>query len=312
MTELRNYVDSSVEKVYKKMIQKQTLDYVLSMKNKYSTYPNIKMSIWKAIEKLNNIVDESDPDTEHPQIVHACQTGAFISYVYLEKGSNKLNNNIKIKELFSKKEWNDLPICIKEDYERYCNLDIYYGYIKEWDWLPLIGFIHDLGKVLVLPEFGELEQWSVVGDTFPVGCKYTNKNLYYKKKYHKSNPDYIKYNCFNGIYELNCGFDNIHMSYGHDEYLSSVLKKNNTKLPNEAIYLIRYHSFYAWHNPKNSSIRGYTNLASMYDWKMLPLLKAFQKADLYSKVEKKPNIKEVKKIFGPLIKKYIGDEYLIW
>ena len=36
MTELRNYVDSSVEKVYKKMIQKQTLDYVLSMKKKYS------------------------------------------------------------------------------------------------------------------------------------------------------------------------------------------------------------------------------------------------------------------------------------
>ena len=56
------------------------------------------------------------------------------------------------------------------------------------------------------------------------------------------NPD-IKnplYQTKYGIYEPNCGFDNTHMSYGHDEYLYQVCKKY---LPVEALYIIRYHSF---------------------------------------------------------------------
>jgi len=60
--------------------------------------------------------------------------------------------------------------------------------------------------------------------------------------------------------------------------------KNRVNLPLEGIYIIRYHSFYAWHNPKNG-IRAYTHLADEKDWKMLPLLKFFQKCDLYSKIE---------------------------
>lgn len=38
-------------------------------------------------------------------------------------------------------------------------------------WFVLTGFIHDLGKVLCL--YGE-PQWAVVGDTFPVGCAYSD------------------------------------------------------------------------------------------------------------------------------------------
>ena len=39
-------------------------------------------------------------------------------------------------------------------------------------WFILTGLIHDLGKILCL--FGE-EQWAVVGDTFPLGCKFSEK-----------------------------------------------------------------------------------------------------------------------------------------
>jgi hypothetical protein len=38
------------------------------------------------------------------------------------------------------------------------------------DWFHLVGFIHDLGKVLAHPAFGAQPQWAVVGDTFPTGC----------------------------------------------------------------------------------------------------------------------------------------------
>ena len=50
-----------------------------------------------------------------------------------------------------------------------------------------------------------------------------------------------------GIYEPNCGLDKIMMSWGHDEYLYQVLKANGSKLPDEAHYMIRFHSFYPWH-----------------------------------------------------------------
>ena len=41
--------------------------------------------------------------------------------------------------------------------------------------------------------------------------------------------------------------DNCHISYGHDEYLYQLLKFNNINLPNEALYIIRYHSLYLHH-----------------------------------------------------------------
>src|SRR6266576_3065777 len=42
-------------------------------------------------------------------------------------------------------------------------------------WFILTGFLHDLGKVLCL--YGE-PQWAVVGDTFPVGCRYSDQIVF--------------------------------------------------------------------------------------------------------------------------------------
>lgn len=49
------------------------------------------------------------------------------------------------------------------------------------------------------------------------------------------------------MYKPNCGLDQVLMSFGHDEYLYQVLVKNGTSLPEEALYCVRYHSFYPWH-----------------------------------------------------------------
>ena len=53
------------------------------------------------------------------------------------------------------------------------------------DWFHLVGLIHDLGKVLAL--YGE-PQWSTVGDTFPVGCAFSNKCVF--PEFFKENTDY--------------------------------------------------------------------------------------------------------------------------
>lgn len=49
------------------------------------------------------------------------------------------------------------------------------------------------------------------------------------------------------MYKPNCGLDQLLLSWGHDEYLYNLLIHNKSKLPKEALYMIRYHSFYPWH-----------------------------------------------------------------
>src|SRR5688572_9102494 len=108
-------------------------------------------------------------------------------------------------------------------------------------WFVLAGFVHDLGKILCL--WGE-PQWAVVGDTFPTGCRYSDKIVF--PQYFADNPDSQnpRFQSELGVYEEGCGLDEVQLSWGHDEYIYQVTKDY---LPAEAQYMLRYHSFYPWH-----------------------------------------------------------------
>lgn len=164
------------------------------------------------------------------------------------------------------------------------------------DWFVLTGFLHDLGKVLCL--FGE-PQWAVVGDTFPVGCKHSDKIVY--PEFFEANPDSKdeRYNTKYGVYEPNCGLRNVHMSWGHDEYLYQMLKDY---LPEPALYMIRYHSFYAQHRE-----HAYDHLMDAHDHAMFEWVNKFNPYDLYSKVPVPPNVKELKPYYEDLIAKYLPE-----
>ena len=192
----RDYGDQvrdSVREFYHQNHGLQTVDFVRSSREKYLPLRTRRMGIWQAMDYLNDLVDDSDPDTELPQIAHAVQTGESI----------------------------------RAD--------------GHPDWFVLTGLIHDMGKVLCL--FDE-PQWAVTGDTFPVGCRYSESVVYHE--FFQQNPDWDNedYQTVNGIYESGCGLDKVLMSWGHDEYLYNVVKNF---VPREAQYMIRYHSFYAAH-----------------------------------------------------------------
>lgn len=284
---------SKIEKTYKKMLENQNIEFVNEMTEDFFMSNPVDYNIWNAIDMLDIIIDESDPDTDLPQIVHAFQTAETIRSTYMN--NNKLKN-IPIKSLFTEDEWFDLPIQYKNMYST--SIDMLYPNIIEWDWFILVGFIHDIGKIMLLDNFGNLSQWAVVGDTFPLGNKLDPNYVYSEKKYESSNIDLST-----NIYINNCGFKNVFFSWGHDEYLAKTLERGDNNFPPEAIYIIRYHSFYSWHTPSNG-IRGYKHLANHYDWLMLPLLKCLQKADLYSKSNNIPNKSEIKDKYNDLVSKY--------
>jgi len=164
-------------------------------------------------------------------------------------------------------------------------------------WFVLTGFIHDLGKVLCL--YGE-PQWGVVGDTFPVGCAYSDQIVF--PEYFKANPDYNHpvYSTQNGIYEPNCGLDNVTMSFGHDGYIYEVMKPY---MPPESLAMLRYHSFYAWHRHG-----AYRHLMNKHDEEMLHWVNKFNPYDLYSKGHTKPDFKELKPYYDDLFAEFFPEK----
>ncbi len=250
--EFRNYradANPTVENFYRENHAKQTLDFVLFKKAEYTPLKKGRMSVWSAMEYLNTLVDDSDPDTDLSQIEHLMQTSE----------------------------------AIRAD-----------GHPR---WFVLTGLMHDLGKVLCL--YGE-PQWAVVGDTFPVGCAYSDKVVY--PEFFDANPDKANPELQTklGIYQPGCGLDKVHLSWGHDEYLYHVTKKY---LPEPAQYMIRYHSFYPGHREG-----AYQELLTAHDREMFDWVRKFNPYDLYSKGHTKPDIAKLKPYYEGLIKEYFPEE----
>lgn len=249
--EYRNYDNpgrDTVKEFYRLNHTYQTYDFVQEKRDNYLKFDKKEMPLWSAFDFLNQLVDDSDPDTDLDQFQHLLQTSE----------------------------------AIRAD--------------GHPDWMVLVGLMHDMGKVLCL--FGE-PQWAVVGDTFPVGCAYSDKIVY--PEFFKHNPDYNnkEYQTELGVYKRNCGLRNVTMSWGHDEYIYQMMKDY---LPEPGLYMLRYHSFYAWHREG-----AYDYLLDDHDREMLKWVKLFNPYDLYSKNPTPPNWTELKGYYQDLVSKYLPD-----
>ncbi|MEM6763512.1 MAG: inositol oxygenase family protein [Bacteroidota bacterium] len=249
--EYRNYDDparDTVREFYKMNHTYQNFDFVMEKEAEFKKLEKRKMTLWEAVEFLNTLIDDSDPDIDLDQTQHLLQTSE----------------------------------AIRAD--------------GHPDWFVLTGFLHDLGKILCL--FGE-PQWAVVGDTFPVGCKFSDKIVYPEFFDLNSDSTDERYNTKYGIYEPNCGLDNVHLSWGHDEYLYHALK---AYMPEPALYMIRYHSFYSQHKEG-----AYEHLMNDHDRKMFKWVELFNPYDLYSKSPVPPNVDELRPFYEDLAAKYLPD-----
>ena len=245
----RNYAApprDTVKEFYRLNHTYQSYDFVLQKEKEFLGFTKKEMPIWKAFDFLNELVDDSDPDTDLDQMQHLLQTSE----------------------------------AIRRD--------------GHPDWMVLVGLVHDMGKVLCL--FGE-PQWSVVGDTFPVGCAYSDKIVF--PEFFSANPDYQHpiYSTRYGVYEPNCGLDKVHLSWGHDEYVYHMMKNY---LPEEGLYMLRYHSFYAQHRE-----HAYDHLMNAHDHAMFKWVNLFNPYDLYSKNPNQKSWEELRPYYENLVAKYL-------
>eukprot|EP01006_Ploeotia_vitrea_P050689 TRINITY_DN67486_c0_g1_i3.p1 TRINITY_DN67486_c0_g1~~TRINITY_DN67486_c0_g1_i3.p1 ORF type:complete len:302 (-),score=15.02 TRINITY_DN67486_c0_g1_i3:262-1131(-) len=256
--QFRVYSDENtrVRTFYHTKNSRMTMENTVSQMKKLQQL-GIRLMVWECLEMLEEIDDESDPDTTMAQIEHAYQTAEALRRLYPD---------------------------------------------DEYDWLHLTGLLHDLGKIVCHPKFGSAEQWNAVGDTYPMGCQFSPKVVHAEA--FENNPDSHnpEFNTKFGIYQESCGLRNVTMAWGHDEYMYRILSRpdNRHKLPDEALAIIRFHSFYAWHTSNE-----YDHLCDDHDHKMKKWVKAFQQCDLYSKSEVPINREEVRKYYNGLIMKYL-------
>jgi len=246
--EFRNYEANarpSVREFYRQNHRHQTYDFVQAKRKEFLGLSRREMSVWEALEYLNTLVDDSDPDTDLSQLDHLLQTAEQIRH---------------------------------DCHPR---------------WFILAGLIHDLGKILCL--YGE-PQWAVVGDTFPVGCAWSDKIVFHEFFADNSDRNEARYQQKLGVYDEGCGLDAVSMSWGHDEYLYNVVKDY---MPVGALYMIRYHSFYPAHRDG-----AYNYLMNDNDREMFKWVRAFNPYDLYTKSQEKPDLAKLRPFYDDLIKEY--------
>lgn len=79
-TQFRQYEDACdrVKNFYKEQHTKQTVAYNHKARNDYHSKTRAEMTVWEALEKLNTLIDESDPDTSLSQIEHLLQSAEAI------------------------------------------------------------------------------------------------------------------------------------------------------------------------------------------------------------------------------------------
>jgi inositol oxygenase len=182
------------------------------------------------------------------------------------------------------------------------------------DWLQLIGLLHDMGKVIFKRGCDEdgtssAKQFSVVGDTFITGCALPDSLIFPEFNLENLDASDPSLTTKLGIYQPGCGLDNTYVAYGHDEYLYQVLRQNaGVKLPDEALYIIRYHSLYPWHDQG-----AYAELESDLDRQMKGWVKIFNQHDLYTKKNVEftdEKMAEMRSYYDGLISKYLPETLL--
>lgn len=256
-------------------------------------------------------IKENSPQEELYKLMHENQTLKYV--IDTKKYVNNLPKsslNIKdvLKEMNNYIDPSDPDVNEDNIYHAYETAEmIRKDYPNDLEF-QVTGLIHDLGKRCYTMSYFYDKPWSVVGDTYPVGCKFSSKILC--SKFFKNNADSTNkvLNTKYGIYNKNCGLSELVMSYGHDEYLFNVLNKQKKKhkLTDDMMNVIRFHSFYAWHTDNE-----YKYFESEDDKKTLENIKKFNNYDLYSKKEKIEITEEIKNYYDVLLGHYFP-ENLLW
>jgi inositol oxygenase len=274
-TEFRNYdqgeITAAVKEHYRKMRLNQTYDYVQNMKQKYLTFDK-PMALWEAMERLNALIDVSDPDLDLPNVQHLLQSAEAMR-------ADNCPDWMQLVGLI-----HDLG---KVMYLWGSDAD---GTSQAEQW-GLVGDVFVVGCAMpnsaVYAEFNELnpdmlvDRYASETGIYEPGCGLDKLNLawghdeylYQVLQNRAQNPTDVAYN----------------------------------NIPEQGMVAIRYHSFYPWHTGGN-----YKPLLNKKDEQYKAWVTDFNKYDLYTKSPKIYDLEQMKAYYLPIAEKYLGSAPIFW
>jgi len=194
---------------YKQSWARQSLDYVLKMREQYSGFRLHKMNISKALNLMKNL---------------PC-------HCFKIKSENVSNNQeVSIRTfLFTMAE--EARLC------------------GHPDWFQLVALIHDLGRVIKVIDASSFQDydWTIAIMSRVVGCNPSRSTSFKEFSYLRSDSHDSRYNTDLGIYHEGCGIENLLLTWTGQEYLHSMLKHNKVDIPYEGLSIIRYFLLNEWH-----------------------------------------------------------------
>ena len=194
---------------YRKQWTKQTVDYVVSMRERYFGFNLKKMDFWTALNlahKLPAYRFGVERNVEAPSLRTRC---------------------FRTAELFRNAGHPDWVQLIALVYN-------------------LAGMVNLMDMVTAVESENDYD-WTISSRGRVVGCTPPASVSFGDFRSLNADEQDPTYNSLQGMYDLHCGFDNVLLAWTGPEYMYYMLKHNEVNVPDEGLKMLRLASLYDWH-----------------------------------------------------------------
>eukprot|EP00521_Asterionellopsis_glacialis_P006075 CAMPEP_0195281326 /NCGR_PEP_ID=MMETSP0707-20130614/683_1 /TAXON_ID=33640 /ORGANISM="Asterionellopsis glacialis, Strain CCMP134" /LENGTH=720 /DNA_ID=CAMNT_0040340201 /DNA_START=51 /DNA_END=2210 /DNA_ORIENTATION=- len=143
------------------------------------------------------------------------------------------------------------------------------------DWVQLVALLHGLGRVLncidtAASSTPDYYDWTLSCRSRVVGCLAPTCASFGEFRNLNKDESDPRYNSPNGMYNANCGLDEVLLMWTGPEYMYHMIKHNSLAIPEDGLAMLRLFSLGDWHTHSE-----YDHLASIDDEEVRPFVAEF-------------------------------------
>ena len=216
---------------HRRMWKTQSVDYVSTMREKYSAFELCTMSIREALDLAQNL-------SANPFSISARER------TYIDSHLPSVRTLLFYTAELARKEGHP-------------------------DWVQFVALIHGLASALACANLNRSSastavtnhegkddrdsdfDWTIYVDARVMGCKTSKQSTFHEFRHLNPDKDNPRYNTTSGLYREHVGLENVLLSWTSGEYMYHMLEHNEVRLPSEAYTILKLFPLVDWHKRGN-------------------------------------------------------------